>query len=82
VRETLRVFFDGAYTLFPFLESSKLSLDYFLMFILTVYVHDRFPLKNGICENDRLFGGYASFAFFRFSPFQDRGEQVLCGRAV
>jgi hypothetical protein len=68
VRETLRVLFDGPYTIFPFLEWSKPSLDdfsdvYFNSLSITIV----FPLKSGNCENDRLFGGYGFF--FRFSHF-------------
>jgi hypothetical protein len=41
-----------------------------------------FPSKSGNSENDRLIGGYGFFSIFSFSYFQDRSEQVLCGRAV
>jgi hypothetical protein len=64
----LRVPFDGAYTIFPFLESRKPFLDDFLIFILAVlWRRIVSSTKSGMNEDDRLFGGYGFF--FRFSHF-------------
>jgi hypothetical protein len=68
VKERLRVLFDGAYTIFPFLESRKPFLDDFLIFILAVFwIGIVSSTKSGMPKT--IVYSAAMGFFFRFSHF-------------